>query len=623
MLIVMQIIRICQEGLFGIRAIPVIILMEKVDDIGLIRLARDNTTISPAVRYTGSNEIGQGARWVGFGMTGDGNTGENVVDNKRRGCINVIDERGNVWDPTYSSNVVAADFDSPHWDLINRMGSSTPTDFEGCIAHGDSGGGVFAVIQGTEYLVAINVGVDPYGSQYNDVSIATSVAPFNAWINSIIQNQTETLTWNSASNGYFALYNNWTATRLSFATPIYCDTVELVDTGGTPTITFTDNVTTSRLRVLSGSTTFDLGGYSYSLTSTAGDGAVQINNSTGGNAQLTIRNGNLSTPSLKIATSAGGGGSLTIDTGGKVICSSGTITVGDRGMGIITQNSGEVNAIGTTFYLGSEINSRGGYVLSGGNVDCDTLVVGRNGRGIFTQDAGTVTDSSVIVGQSSADDNYYQQNSGTHTISQELDIAVTSTSRGTYFLNGGILALQGIQKGSGVAAFNFGGGTLQAIASFTTNIPMTLTGVNGNAKINTNSFDMTLSGQLSGIGGLEKQGAGILTLSADNNYIGATNIISGTLALDATGQISQSAAINNNATFEIIAGTHTVHDINGSGTTIVDAGTLTADSIFQSSLTIGAGALVVISPIAGGPLAGSYDPAPCLNPRLLRFLPLS
>ena len=101
---------------------------------------------------------------------------------------------------------------------------------------------------------------------------------------------------------------------------------------------------------------------------------------------------------------------------------------------------------------------------------------------------------------------------------------------------------------------------------------------------------------------MEKQGAGILTLSADNNYTGTTNIIAGTLALDTAGQIDQSAVINNNAIFEIIDGMHTVKNITGSGTTVVDTGTLTASSIYQGTLTFGIGARVTIQPIPGGPL---------------------
>ena len=56
---------------------------------------------------------------------------------------------------------------------------------------------------------------------------------------------------------------------------------------------------------------------------------------------------------------------------------------------------------------------------------------------------------------------------------------------GTYTLNGGTLIVSAMSGGSGTAAFNFGGGTLQANGSFTTTLPMTLTGSGGNATVDT------------------------------------------------------------------------------------------------------------------------------------------
>jgi hypothetical protein len=53
-------------------------------------------------------------------------------------------------------------------------------------------------------------------------------------------------------------------------------------------------------------------------------------------------------------------------------------------------------------------------------------------------------------------------------------------------------------------------------------------------------------------------------------------------------------------TFEVADGAHMLGTISGSGTTKVDAGaSLTAVSIVQNTLTIGAGASVTISPTTG------------------------
>ena len=126
-----------------------------------------------------------------------------------------------------------------------------------------------------------------------------------------------------------------------------------------------------------------------------------------------------------------------------------------------------------------------------------------------------------------------------------------SGSSGTYSLNGGILILPALDIGYGTAAFNFGGGTLQASGSFTTTLPMTLTGSGGNATVDTAGYTVTLSGSLSGPGGLTKTDSGTLVLATTNTYTGDTLISGGTLQLtdahalqNSTLNISGSGSLN-------------------------------------------------------------------------------
>ena len=58
--------------------------------------------------------------------------------------------------------------------------------------------------------------------------------------------------------------------------------------------------------------------------------------------------------------------------------------------------------------------------------------------------------------------------------------------------------------------------------------------------------------------------------------------------------------------------------ITGAGTTEIDSGALTAESIAQNVLTIGAGATLTIAPLAGGPLGGDLKPVP--EPLTIVFL---
>ena len=114
-----------------------------------------------------------------------------------------------------------------------------------------------------------------------------------------------------------------------------------------------------------------------------------------------------------------------------------------------------------------------------------------------------------------------------------------------YNLDGGLLSLVNVQgsaaaiyAGAGSAAFNFSGGTLQfnlgtpvAGPEFSCSMSMTFGTSGGGATFDTAGNMMTLSGSLSGIGGLTKIGSGTLLLAATNTYSGNTLISGGTLAL--------------------------------------------------------------------------------------------
>ena len=140
------------------------------------------------------------------------------------------------------------------------------------------------------------------------------------------------------------------------------------------------------------------------------------------------------------------------------------------------------------------------------------LYVGYSGTGLLTQTGGSVT------------------------IGGTLSLGAGSTGNGTYNLNGGMLILKSLSGGSGTAAFNFGGGTLQASGDFACSLPMTLTGTGGNANLDTNGHSVTLSGVLSGPGGLNKLGAGTAVLTGPNTYNGLTVVQQGVLELGSSAQ---------------------------------------------------------------------------------------
>jgi autotransporter-associated beta strand protein len=112
-------------------------------------------------------------------------------------------------------------------------------------------------------------------------------------------------------------------------------------------------------------------------------------------------------------------------------------------------------------------------------------------------------------------------------------------------------------------------------------------------------------GSISGTTKLEKTGAGTLTLANNNTYTGDTSILAGMLALDTQGQISPSSSIINNATLRIMTGDHTLGVITGTGNTEILSGSLTAVSIAQNTLSIGAVAKSSIATLSDGSLSGN------------------
>jgi autotransporter-associated beta strand protein len=85
----------------------------------------------------------------------------------------------------------------------------------------------------------------------------------------------------------------------------------------------------------------------------------------------------------------------------------------------------------------------------------------------------------------------------------------------------------------------FSGGTVGALANWSSPMPMTLGTINGNttftcADNSGNPYNIALSGALTGAGGMYVTGSGTLTLSGSNNYTGTTVVSNGTLAIVTT-----------------------------------------------------------------------------------------
>jgi autotransporter-associated beta strand protein len=190
-------------------------------------------------------------------------------------------------------------------------------------------------------------------------------------------------------------------------------------------------------------------------------------------------------------------------------------------------------AVATDIRIGHWSSATSVYNMSGGSItQPDTvtnptaegqanLFLGIDGTGVLNQSGGTINTTSMVVdgrGDTAGDD--------------------------TYAMTGGRLNMGkwGIRSGNaGVTKkIELGGGIVGASADWTSGLPMTLTGTNGDVTFNTlDSVDattprnITLTGVLGGTGGLVKTGAGSLTLNnAAGTFAGTAVVNGGTLRVN-------------------------------------------------------------------------------------------
>ncbi len=149
-------------------------------DFGLVHLGSSLSAIPPPLFYSGSSVFGQTATFVGYGFTGTGLTGWKTLDGQKRGFQDVVD----VNNPNfgYPALVFGAAFHNP------TSGNALP--LEGCVAPGDSGGGVFVTDGSRYYLAGVISFVDSTtgnaNSTYGNVSGFDSLSPALPWITSVV-----------------------------------------------------------------------------------------------------------------------------------------------------------------------------------------------------------------------------------------------------------------------------------------------------------------------------------------------------------------------------------------------------------------------------------------------------
>lgn len=331
--------------------------------------------------------------------------------------------------------------------------------------------------------------------------------------------------------------------------------------------------------------------------------------------------------SIAAGKSATIGSNVTIAQQNALVGGGGTLNISGVGAKLDSNGGANLNIVG-----GSTVN-----VMTGGTFNSNNAtVIGRaEGNGSLLVNGGAVTVGSVMVlGNTAAGsaDGRLTLTSGTVTVSSTTgsaglrfgsNTAGTFNNSGTVDLNGGTLTVAEIYEGTGgttTSTFNLNGGTLKVLTGTTFGSTF-MTGLDsanvkeGGAFIDTNNNATTIGqalihgGSLTTDGGLTKNGAGILTLTGNNSYTGATTINTGTLTVGTGGSLgANSAALNVNNTNSgagnavVLNLATTVDTVTGSLT-----GTIATPSSGSNTVTIntgGSGRSFTVNQTAVGTYAG-------------------
>jgi autotransporter-associated beta strand protein len=343
---------------------------------------------------------------------------------------------------------------------------------------------------------------------------------------------------------------------------------------------------------------------------------------------------------------AGSSGSYMLSGSGQLDVNT-PMYVGYSGAGSFTQSGGMNNLSGSSVLtLAYSAGSSGTYTLSGGTVVVPQ-VCGGAGTSVFNFNGGVLRAAPFVASGNffSGLTNAYIQAGGANldtngeniTITQplldggggggltkygdgRLTLAGPNGYSGGTTIAGGVLNINAdaaLGNTSGPLVFA-GNGSLQFGSAMTSNRAFTLnSGCNGT--IDTQSYNATLGGQISGNGGLTKIGYGMLTLSGTSNHTGGTTLSQGTLAVTGAltgggniqidagttlsgvglirGNITGQAGSTINATGNFVLGDSTSFTgFNHAGTLIVGNNAVTLNSKQFASLG-------VVTTLADGTLA--------------------
>lgn len=309
---------------------------------------------------------------------------------------------------------------------------------------------------------------------------------------------------------------------------------------------------------------------------------------------------------------------LQLDNGGSLNVSAGTVVFNNTTRAFIQTST--INVSGGSLTLNNALFAQGTGTVSNVNVSAGSLALGSNVRfanngtatltvsgtgavswalgsyGVSENGSGNVVMNGGTLNMTSSGASYFFLNGGNQTG------ANLSTIVSTISLNGGTLSTRGFAMNTAsnannrLAELRFNGGTLRATDNNGANhfIPDSATLTSkvqaGGAVVDTNSYSITFADNLehdsalgaTADGGLTKNGAGTLTLTAANTYTGKTTVAAGTLTLSGSGSVAASAwlEVKSSATLNAASATQTLTNqvLTGTGSVtgswVIGAGSL-------------------------------------------------
>ncbi|MDB6124296.1 MAG: Autotransporter-associated beta strand repeat protein [Pedosphaera sp.] len=400
-----------------------------------------------------------------------------------------------------------------------------------------------------------------------------------------------TFQWTNTASSSFVNAANWTNTATPFGNgvPTTGDTGINNIAGSTAVIGLGDVVSAATLDASAGT-----------IAVTDGDLTASTMRATGSNGVISVSGGNVNLANLQITANFGvvsiSGGTTTVSTDSRIGAgnavwnvSNGTLnlskhTIGSAaanntnnvmtvsGNAIVTQNQGISGGVNRELWVGGN-NAGSGTLILKDNATWTSSAANGNTDVIFGRTSGA---GQTPVGTLTIQDNasfVVQAGSAAAKVIQ-LAGGPNDGATGIINLNGGNISAIGITRarsGTSTGTVNANGGKITALAagtSFFRNFPGTggANSINllaGGLKFDTGGFNSGITNVLSGVGGLTKLGAEMLTLSGSNIYTGGTIVSNGTLAVTGVGLINASGSISVNAATLDVSAANAQHSSAG------------------------------------------------------------